>query len=341
MDIQTFENALRIKFGVRPRRGKSKNGVEYKLCCPFCPGNGMGRDNGYKLWVNPTIGKYRCWRCSAKGTVAGLLGVNVGDIPVETSVTRERRISDIAPGEILVPLQDLDDDNLAVRYLRDRGYDPAAMGRVYGLHYCESGRTFMDGDFDTTGTVVFPIWMSGKVVGWQARLLYTPEDLNDNECEARGFRYDTEKQRFVRPPKYFTSPGLTKGDVLYNYDVAKTSNVVVVVEGPTDTMATGPSAVGTLGKGVSDRQIDMLKAWDTVIVMLDPGDARKEMRDMVHALSSSVTAIQVVLEGIDDPGSGKTVEIWAQIHRACRRHGIDTTKFKLGPHWSPAVLKRR
>jgi hypothetical protein len=61
--------------------------------------------------------------------------------------------------------------------------------------------------------------MDGKLVGWQSRLLYTPDNMTDDECEAMGFVKDDDKD-WVKPPKYWTSPGLEKGRVLFNYDWA-------------------------------------------------------------------------------------------------------------------------
>ena len=339
MDKHAIESAIRNKFG-RFKSGKSKNGQEYKVCCPFCPGNGMGRDDKYKLWINPKLGKWRCWRCPARGTVAKLLDMSISEIEVQEA-PRERRTSEVPPGDVLIPLYHLEEEHAAACYMRDRGFNPDAVGRVYGVHYCERGRQFAQGLFDTTNTIVFPIWMGGGVVGWQSRLLYNPDSLTSDECEAMGFLFDEEKQKFIKPPKYFTSPGLTKGDVLYNYDYARQSNLVVVVEGPTDVLAAGPCSVGTLGKGISSRQTEMLKSWDVVVVMLDPGDAGEESFELVSSLSTSCVAVPVKLEGISDPGSGTTVELWKQIYKACCAYGVDMKNVNLGPRWSPDVLKKR
>jgi hypothetical protein len=340
-----FEPVVRAKFGNRYKKGRSKNGLEFKVCCPFCTRNGLTADRKFKLWINPGQGVYRCWRCNTRGQVTDLFGDIARLVQNPFSQTRVTQLTQVEtmPG-MIISLADLDEDHPAYRYMRGRGFDPVAMGKFYGLSYCYEGRMFGHGSFqfNTFNTLIFPIWMRGQVVGWQARLLYNPDTLTDSECAAMQYPRD-EDGEYCRPPKYFTSPGLEKGRVLYNYDVAVKSQVVVITEGPTDVLATGPCAVGTLGKGVSDEQIRMIKnQWDVIVILLDPGDADKESYALYTALSETVpNTVAVKLEGYSDPGSAPTAEIWTQIYDKARKKGITLESYNWGPYWCDQVMKRR
>ena len=342
--VDKVENLLRAKFGTQVKRAKTKKGLELRICCPFCTSRGNTRDTGYKLWINPGKDVYRCWRCETRGSLSELLGQRidgVGSLQAEAPAVGTLASCETLPGE-LIRLDHLDNDHVASRYMRHRGFEPSGLGKHYGVSYCASGRLFGGRSFrfDTGNTIVFPIWMLGKMVGWQCRLMYNPDELDDETCRAFGFIWDEEKEKWLRPPKYFTSPGLTKGCVLYNYDTAIKSDVVVVTEGPTDALATGPCAVGTLGKGVSDTQVELLaNNWKVIVVLLDP-DAYADAEALcAHIGRKNPLTVLVRLENYDDPGSAPTREIWKQIYRAGMRTGIDITQYSLGPHWCNEVIR--
>jgi DNA primase len=152
------------------------------------------------------------------------------------------------------------------------------------------------------------------VIGWQSRLLYDPAKLNDSECSAYGLQRD-EQGKWIRPPKYFTSPGLDKGRVLYNYLNARNYPFVVVTEGVFDAFSVGPSAVSLFGKTPTEKQVNLIQTyWDEVILLLDP-DANTEMRAAYRRLTLSVRVIHVPLTGAKDAGDMPREEIWRQIAR--------------------------
>ena len=343
--MQDLEGRIRAKFGGGVKRSRAKRGLELRICCPFCVSSGNTRDTGYKLWINPAMGVYRCWRCEKKGSVSQLLGAAfkpVGKLEAARSSVRELETCDSSPGE-LARLDHLDKDHVAARYMLHRGFDHAALGKYYGVSYCGAGRPFGGRSFrfDTTNTIVFPIWMGGKLAGWQCRLMYNPDELDDETCEAFGFVWDDEKAKFLRPPKYFTSPGLTKGAVLYNYDMARKSELVVVVEGPTDVLAAGPCAVGTLGKGVASTQVDLLTSqWKVVVVLLDPDAAATASQLHADIMAVKPSTVLVTLAGYDDPGSAPTKEIWKQVAASLDKKGIDIAKLNLGPYWCDEILRK-
>lgn len=338
-NAQRLEAQLKRKYGNRYRKGKGKNGLEYKICCPFCLRNVGKEDRKYKLYLNPDIDRANCFRCGHKGRVSDLFkDLKLAEAQPFIRLPPAPLPADVpAPGE-LHALSELPNDHPCLNYLRGRGLRPAVLEQYYGVRYCSAGRNFA-GVFDTSNTVVFPIWMDGRLVGWQSRLLYTPDKLTEDECEALGFRLDGDGTH-VRPPKYFTAPGMDKGRVMFNYDLARQSDVVVICEGPTDAIATGPCAVATLGKGVSEHQARLVKSyWKLAVTLLDPGDADREMQALYGALYTTMPVVKVSLQGYKDAGEATTEEVWRQIYDTAARSGIDLLKYNLGPHMKKEAFK--
>jgi hypothetical protein len=315
---RSFDEAIRKKFG-KVKKTRGRNGVEYRVCCPFCP----TPDDKYHLYINPEYqgGSFNCYRCKKRGRGAGsmeeLLGV-IGVVNIRQQLPKKELPQEIPPPGSMRNLTELDAEHPAIIYLtkiRKRPFDPEELSRSYGVMYCEQGRRFGSGDFmfDTTNTLVFPVWMWGKLVGWQARLLYDPDKMDDGQCAALGFLQD-KAGKWLRPPKYFTSPGMEKGRILYNWDVARTCSPIVVTEGVFDAMAVGPAGVAIFGKGVSELQERILKTYcENVVIMLDPGDAREESRRLLRRLALATSVLEVELKGEKDPGDTSTDEIWRQI----------------------------
>jgi len=324
----TLEKRLRESYGrVRRFQGKSP----FRICCPFCPARHGSPDKKFSLGLTPSENVYGCFRCGAGGQItelfrdASALTEQKVAAPARSSLgVPEARL----PGRIL-PLQDLSDTHIATMYLRKRGFTPAALGRYFGMGYCERGKEFSV--FDTSNTLFMPVWMGGSVVGWQCRLLYNPESVPDDMKEAYRFPYDSEAGEFITPPKYFTNG--EKDRMLMNYDIAARSKYVVVTEGPLDMAAVGPCAVATMGKGVTDVQRRIIQStWRVAILLLDP-DADAENHQLSASLRTVMPAIPVALKGYKDPGDAPTAEIWRQISATMQGHGLKLTEDALGPHW--------
>lgn len=333
-------NLLRTKFQ-RVRQTKASDGhIEYRICCPYCPSKGHGPDRKFKLYIHGVNGKFQCWRCSERGHVRSLVGdaanLNLEQIDqTVTSVTDVRQLDRIPPpydlnGGGLIPLTQLDHDHPAILYLtrlRNRPFDPVELTSVFGVCYCNKGRVFGKGaiNFDTTNTLIFPLyWPDPKgegrqvVIGWQSRLLYNPDKLTENEYADYGFKRD-EKGEWIVPPKYFTSPGMEKGRVLYNYINARMYDYVVVTEGVFDAFSVGPCAVSLFGKSPTEAQMRLLKTyWSRVIMLLDPGDADKEMARAMAELQRSVQVTVVKLTGTKDAGDLPREAVWEQIAKQIR-----------------------
>ena len=153
--------------------------------------------------------------------------------------------------------------------------------------------------------------------------------MTDDECEMMGVPKD-EDGDFVKPPKYWTSPGLEKGRILFNHDWARTSDVVVICEGTFDAMAVGKCGVATLGKGVTELQARLIKAyWKAAVILLDPGDADAEMEKLMGSLHRAIPTIRVDLQGYKDAGEAPRRAIWEQILAAGDAAGVDLMTYKL------------
>lgn len=315
------ESVIQQKFG-KYKKLKGRNGTDYAVTCPFCHKKG-------KMYITPSVNVFHCFRCDESGPADSLIGHNftAARNPVDSRIrTLPSKI--IPPGD-LISLEELPHDHQAVNYIRSRKFDIAELSNVYGVKYCNNGRTFA-GIFNTTGALIFPFWVKGELIGWQARLTYNPDSLTDSDCEMVGLTRDVDGD-WVKPPKYWTSPGLEKGRILYNYDWANRSEVVVISEGVFDAIGIGKSGVAALGKGVTDQQVGLIidnMRWKLAVIMLDPGDATKEMEMLEASLRHTVKTLRVELQGYKDPGEAPREEIWLQIGRAAKRVGIDLFSYK-------------
>lgn len=164
--------------------------------------------------------------------------------------------------------------------------------RWLGLFWVPSGRF--------GNRLVFPVWESGRLMYWQARAMYEAD-----ECPPGSF------VKSLNPTKL---PGqLGKSDVLMNLDVARTYPRVAIVEGPTDLVRAGPSAVCTFGKTISPAQIAKLSAAGVKAVDLmwdgpkpgstsEPQGAWPEMLAVAPRLSMFFD-VRLVFLPENDPGS--------------------------------------
>lgn len=312
---------LEAKFG-EVTESSGGNGTEFIVDCPFC--------SRHKLSVNASKGCWQCWHCHESGTTYRLLGKSVKvDKP-----TRKERPKDkgyVPPGE-LVPLDVLNSENEAWLYLRQRKFDPVALSRNFGLSYCRKGKAFAGGVFNTSGTIVIPVYENGKLIAWQSRLLYDPSKVKEEEKEAYGFVKD-EKGKFKVPPKYFTQPGFRKGEHLFNFDQARRFGFCVVTEGAFDAMRVGRCAVAAFGKGVTDTQVQILKTyWPVVVLLLDP-DAESDQEELKRKIEgvnvfggrspSGTKVVSVHLSGYKDAGEAPQKEVARQIVLAASSEGVD------------------
>ena len=319
---------------------------------------GQHRNGGrYEMEINAENGFYHCHNCGMNGDATKdffdpleeempWLFVQ-RDVPTQQEEQKPRaRAGGImwtptveAPGECYAFWQ-LPDDHVAVEYLRNRGFDveefrnafdPAnrnlTLNATRALYYCSKGHfSFTQGKGTTTGRIIFPIYMAGTLLGWQARLI--DRKVSETVREVwNGFSWKTVRKvagewadKYV--PKYYTMPGLHRSSVLYNFDIARQYDEVAVAEGPLDVLRTGPACVGTIGKAVTPEQIRLLKSyWKTLTILRDPEVDPTELRfKKLLAELSPLKVWHMVLADGKDPGATPRDSTWQQIREFQQQH---------------------
>lgn len=307
-------------------------GELYHFNCPYCGDDrmrgwasymfGQRRPGRMRPWLNP-IG---CWNedCFADRSrrdlfFARLLGIGLPRLggPVDAfpaaDTTGARpwraRVAKLPDGTL--PLGELQASHGALAFVRDRGFDPAAVGADYGLGYCMGAEEEWS---IATHRLIVPAWVGGRLVGWQARRLDGGKKL-----------------------KYWTMPGMRTSKSLYNVDSASMRPVIVVCEGVVDVWSVGRCGVALFGHTLSEDQRSLLagaapnRPW--VVIALDPnekgGDPDKIARALEPAFPGRV--LRATLPGSaprsayrcdpgpdpkPDPGALTTEAVWSIVRGA-------------------------
>ena len=311
-----IKKELAAKFG-DVEECSGSNGVEYKVICPKCKRNALS--------VNPEKLVFKCWHCEFKGRLPQLLKAS-NFIYIPGKVKPEKPFKFINPGNRFLPLSDAPEHCL--RYLRERKSPTAEyLTKTFGFLYCESGKMFMQRMFDTTDSIIIPILDNkNKMIGWQSRLLYNPDELTEEECELNGWPLKISGRR-KRPPKYMTMPGYKKSKMLWNINNAVSSDLVVVCEGVFDAVKVGRCGVAAFGKELSDEQLRIIKTnWKYVILLLDPAAENAAKRSQRKLLGSCYVEL-VDVTPFKDPGEADRTHIWKKIIEAFSE--IDLSKIKI------------
>lgn len=271
-------------------------GEEYQVCCPFC------NDRHFHLYINHRYGqdyegggKCRIAKCF-KGcldlqanretlwyeiSMAYSHGISrdvllkINQMPVQ-----EARSGDVEIPLGTVPLVNLGANHPAVKYMNARGFDKDTF-KQYSLSYCGKSDDFM-----LSERIIIPIRFNDADVAWQSRKIREDQ----------------------KGPKYFSSPGAHLGSILYNFDVARDQEYVILTEGVADVWRAGPSAVCLFGKSLSEGQKALVaNTWrdKPVLVMLDH-DAQSEAQNIlnvVNRIHSGMAANVSVPEEYKDPGN--------------------------------------
>lgn len=130
-----------------------------------------------------------------------------------------------------------------------------------------------------------------------------------------------------RQPKYVYSRGSVKSDVLFGLlQVPRDQRMLVLVEGSVDSIRRqlgGIPAVGTLGSGLSDRQVRLIyeRGPEHVFAMFDKDEAGvKNTLDACEKLSRIPLSICRYPSGRSDPAELLHAEAERSIERALPRH---------------------
>lgn len=225
------------------------------------------------------------------------------------------------PGKI-VSVSALDPRQPCRRYLTNRGYDVNELAQWWNVGYVTD--TYYDHPSICHSRIYIPLYHNGQLVGYQCRYVGDREWTRD--C-----------------PKSLTMPHMKRGRYLYNYDVAKRSKVVVIVEGPTSAWSVGVRSVALWGKTITVQQIELINAaWGKdclVVVMLD-NDAALDSDKMVMRLRTNCQAqilqVKLMTPG-EDPGTLGREKSWQLIAEECQRRGIDLASYAQGENVASAI----
>lgn len=242
-------------------------GEYYQVCCPKC------HDTKHRLWINHRWGvkdqkgnrNLHLAVCYNEGCYAHYqeridlledLNQVGGGGSLERATVQQGEEIDFANIEVALPghhelLHELPPHHPANAYLAGRGYDPEKLGRFYGVGYCNHSPMLL-----AANRIVVPIYVEGKLKGWQARYIGDMDWHDPNS-----------------PPKWYFMPRFKKGQTFYNIDAAKTFETGVVVEGCGDAWGFGPMSLATFGQTMTVTQKRLLKsiyANRSVVLLWDP-----------------------------------------------------------------------
>lgn len=243
---------------------------ELSINCPSCQERGEDSpDRKKKLWINTDKGTFYCYRCQWSGSFIRL-------IQKLTNASFRDTIR-ILRGDSLDPLDHLNLKLLVESHEPDNmeselpeielpyGYEPIEGPHEYlekrGIpwKYAAQHEWGVSVAGYTKDRIIVPIFMDGKVVFWQARATW--------ESEEDDFK------------KVLNPKGVSARSVLYNYDIAKNYETVILVEGFMDAAKTGPDAMATNGKNLHPQQVEwLIKAGVRSVVLMWDSDAWSDGR---------------------------------------------------------------
>lgn len=284
--------------------------VELAFNCPECHLRGEPRpDSKKKLWLNPEKGTFVCYRCGFTGGVLRL-------VQTLSQVSFTQAIK-IVRGKALDPLEHLElrlyDPDLKIK-MHDEDMVLKEIELPYGYQPIEGPHPYLelrgipwqyamkhDWGFSTAGytkdRIIVPTYMDSRLVFWQARATW--EVTKDEK-------------------KVLNPTGVSARHVLFNYDIAKAFEQIVIVEGFIDAVKVGPNAVATNGKKLHPQQLLALeKTSAKEIILLWDNDAftdgrtvkgQKKPSSVESAVSLLHTSFKVKIAKLPegrDPGSFK------------------------------------
>lgn len=291
----------------------SEHGEQYRINCPCCS------DTTYRCYVNHKFGELdligrvitlvKCYNedCFANrhnvftmlnqlaalpnGQSAATLAQAAEDwfVPEEVAAIPEWPGTMVSLSSLLISQP----DHEAVQYMLGRGYTAEQFAR-YQLAYCSYSDKFPG----ATNRVIVPMFKEGQLWGWQARQTF-----------------DTKGKGAF--PKYITMKGMKKGDWLYNFDIAKDQDRLVVVEAPFSVHFLGYCSAATLGKDISNTQINQIVRYGQkkpVIIWLDMDAQDKAQAACKHLQMAGIRVYNVDTQTAMNAADYRTDAAWSIIN---------------------------
>jgi hypothetical protein len=226
-----------------------------------------------------------CWTCGpiplyeTVKEITGLDGKKAVDLM--KSLERPRWAKEEHRGTLELPKGLMELQTPHKRYLRERGFDPHELVKLWGVKGI--GRAAK-----LAWRVFIPVIWRGATVSWTARSIQKEPIV----------RYANAEKHQERIPMK---------SVLYGADYVR--HGIIVHEGPTDAWRTGPGAVATMGVAYTKEQHMLMAKYPKRIICFDSSpDAQRRAKKLCNILSLfDGETIRVELDA-DDPGSANEKE---------------------------------
>lgn len=286
------------------KESRSSHSHEYLMTCPKCGSERLRWNHQKDAWI--------CWGCNRKGNTVALLQIVFGldeqsalryildgyeggdgqhaslDVQSIAPITRKRatlrRLPTIPWPPDVERLAYVHPHAQAWIYLHKRGVSQE-QAAAWRLGFCRHGWL--------KGYLFFPVYMDDGLVYWQARAAFDPPG-----GERKGFK------KTMNPKS--VEGHATAGDVLLNYDRARTEQHVVVTEGPFDAIKVGTNAVAMLGKVPTPHKVARLLRMRAMryTIYLDRGQEERRYAEQLASQLSAQAPVYIAEppEGYD-PGS--------------------------------------
>jgi hypothetical protein len=273
--------------------------------CPFCSGN-----PGYHLGFSKEGNGFNCFRCGSHSTfevLETLLNVSKEEVgrvwrgyigrPVR-ALDRTRRA--LKRGKkVKLPLSTGPLSDRHRNYLKARGFNAETLEEEWGLL-----GTGPIGPYKFR--IIAPIYHRGELVSYQGRDITDKSDLKYKACPQEEEVMD-------------------HNHTLYGIDNA-IEPWIVVVEGITEVWRLGPGAVDSFGIKFKDAQVNLLRQYNTRVILFDKDEQAFEQAEKLANMLSvyeGCTYIDYISDG--DPGQindSEAYDFMEKIKRLYRMPGV-------------------
>lgn len=234
---------------------------EIKICCPFCTERGETPDTKFRLGINLQSGKMGCFNCG-KGSqdrdytfreLSRVLETGELELAERSRQKKKKKREKVKLPEDfkLIKCQGSDSrwNRVAYEYLMRRGVSDAQI-QAKKIGYSLVGKFRY--------RVILPVYEGEALVGLVGRVFV----------------------RDMEPP-YLNSIG---EKTLYNLPTTHRNKLAILLEGAFDALAVErqigqeyftddklkPDALAVLGHDLTDRQLELLEPYETIILWMDP-----------------------------------------------------------------------
>ena len=271
--------------------------------CPYC------FDPSAHLGVNLTSKMFSCWICRESGSIfklvkqlTGFDNKTVGRLIREHtkdgfSYSFEGNNSQSKKIEIDLPSRCSEKPlKIHKEYLKKRGFRRKEIEMYFGIKYSGQISSYLKSDgrrSDFSYRIILPIFMNKKLVNFTAR-------------DVTGLAREKYKNCPNDEALFHTK------DCIYGYDLAgkgTSKDVVVFVEGPTDTWNIGPGAYGIFGLKYTENQIKAIykKELKKAYIFFDKEKKAQKIAERfameIGSFIPEVFIIEPEEKDSDDPGS--------------------------------------